>query len=568
MLSLSASKQAIVDSELKTVSWLFNVTDKYLNTYYWSTKYVSPLGLGVVWASGVAWDTGIDWTDGADGNGYSFKIINFDGVSFARPKTETGIVPPAELQFSISNKDNVYSPDDFEGGYVKLILLVGDTVNEPMEIAVWKFLIKRVNGAYQSLDFTCEDFFQQYLEGDYPLSQYKMTGTAVAWDAGVAWIAGVAWTDGTGITGATYGVKVHDIFPNTSGVGDLSDYVCIPQPFGTCYVPIRPAYIGSDWYYVLGATTANGAAVTYTISNVRSPRDYSVKAEYAITFTQSTQVNADGFSFRCFTAALASAPADGLFAKGDHYYDLPTNFSRSDTVGITDFADAIKYVLLDIGVSALDINDDSFTTAKATFTGWGLTCNGAFWKVTTRENALTSLLAQCHSTLVIGEQISLKVLDSTSLKTLTSADILRPDEVGIGSFRNTKLTRVLADSGNVIRFPNTDSQDAGLSALVAAKITKKNIDDTALKMAFVNNATIAAELGRLFFQRKLLKKAQQRFTVKGTCLGVQPSDFITITGDNYGGGHDVIVDSMKIGKDLSIDFQCTEFTDTIENYSA
>lgn len=567
MLNLTASQQAIVDSPLKTVSWLFNVTDKNLNTYYWSTKYVSPLGLGVIWASGINWDTGIDWTDGGDGSGYDFKITNFQGVRISRPKTETGIMPPSELTFSVPNKDSVLNPDDFEGGYVKLILMVGDTIAEDSQIGIWKFLIKKVTVAYQLLDFTCEDFFQQYLQGDYPRSQYKISGDAVAWASGVGWASGIVWTDGTSYSGETYGVKVHDIFPNTSGVGNLSDFVCLPLPFGTCYVPIRPAYIDTDWFYVLGPTTANGVAITYSIAKVRSPRDYSAKAEYASTFTQSTKVNADGYLFRVFQAALSSAPTDGLFSLGDHYYDLPTKFSRSDTVDITDFADAIKYVLLDIGVSPLDIDDASFATAKATFAGWGLTCNGAFWKVTTRENAITALLLQCHSTLIIGEQISLKVLDSTSQKTLTSADILKPQETGAGTFRNMRLTQILADSGNIKYSPTDDAQDVGVSNLVAAKTTKKIIDSDILNFPFVQNATIARQIARLHFQRKLLKKAEQRITTKGNCVALQPSDFITIQGDNYGGNHDIIIDSMVIKKALSIDIIGTSFTDTIENYA-
>jgi hypothetical protein len=568
MLTLTATQQAIIDSPIKSVTWLFQVTDAHLVPYFWSTKYVPPSGAGVVWETGVEWETGVAWTDGADGSGYAFKVTDFNGLTLSRPRTETGIMPPSELSFSVVNKDSTLSPDDFEGGYVKLALLMGDTVAEETPIAVWKFLIKRVSGGYQTLDFVCEDFFQQFLQGVYPGIQYKMTGDAVAWEAGVGWEAGVTWTDGTSSSGQVFSAKVHDIFPTTNGVGDLSDWVCCPQPFGVCYVPLRFAVIiGNDGYYVLGPTRANGAALTYTINKVRSPRDYSTKAEYAMTFTQATAASAETGDFRVFTAALAAAPVNGLFMLGDHYYDLPTQFSRSDTVAVTNPADVIEYMLLDIGVDPRDINDASFTTAAATFTGWGLAYAGAFWKVTSREEALSSLLVQCHATLLIGEQISLHVLDSTSQQTIISADIVRPKETGVGSFRHTALERTLADCGTVRYSPTDDAQDVAAAALVPAKITKRHTDETALELPFIADATIAKELARLYYQRKLLKKSEQRFTAKATALAIEPGDFLTLTGANYGGSHAMIVDAMTIGRDAAIDFVCTEFSDTIENYT-
>ncbi len=566
MLNLSAGQQAIITSPVKTVSWLFDVTDRYLNRYYWSTKNVTISGGTVAWDSGIVWASGIIWTDGADSHGYVFKIIDFNGITLQRPKTETGIMAPSELSFSIPNKDNVYDSTDFEDGYVKVTLVMSDTIISETIIQVWKFLIKKAEGEYQKIKFICEDFFQQYIEGDYPLVQYKLSGTAVVWAAGIAWAAGISWTDGTQGSMVSYGVKVHDIFPQTSGVGDFSDWVCMPFSFGTCYVPVRPAYIADGYYYVLGPTIMYGVAVTYTISKVRSPRDYSVKAEYTETFTQASKTSDDGYIFRVFTAALSAAPVNGLFTLGDHYYDMPTQFSRSDTAAITNPADVIKYMLLGIGVDPLDINDSTFTVAAATYTSWGLTFNGAFWKVVSREKALLSLLAQCHSTLVVAEQLELHVLNSASKQTITSTDVMKSQEIGPGSFKHTDLTRILADSGNVVYYPNTDAQDIGITYLVPAKTTKKYIDDEILDLPFVQTLVLTKKLARVYFQRKLLKDSEERFTGKGTCLALQPSDFISITGDNYGGSHDVMVDSMAIKKDASIDFACIGFTDTIENY--
>ncbi len=83
----------------------------------------------------------------------------------------------------------------------------------------------------------------------------------------------------------------------------------------------------------------------------------------------------------------------------------------------------------------------------------------------------------------------------------------------------------------------------------------------------VQDADITQELARLYFQRKLLKKANETYKVKGSCVALEPADFITISGDNYGGTHDVIIDSITIRKDLSIELSCTSFKATLENYA-
>lgn len=476
-------------------------------------------------------EDGVVWSDGGDGSGYEFRVTKFYGITLSRPRLENGTFAPNELAFSIVNPNSALDPDDFEGGSVRLILMMGDGTNEETPLASWKYKIKRVSGAYQTLDFVCEDFFQEYLAGSYP------------------------------------GLKVHDVFPHTSGVGNLSDWVSMPLPFGQCYVPVRPAYITDGWYYVLGPTTVNGSAVTYTIDAVRSPRDYSTKAEYTETFTQATKADADAVDYRVFTAALSGAPLDGLFTLGDHYYDLPTQFSRSDTAAVTNPADVIQWVLLDLGVDAGDINAAAFAAAEATYDAWGLAFAGAFWHQVSREQALVSLLDQCHSTLKIDEQISLAVFDSSSQKTLTAADIVKPRETAEGTFRHVRLERTLADCGNVEYSPTDDAQDVGVNALVAAKVTKTIADDRRLAMPFVADADIAKQLAKLFFQRRLLKKSEQRFTAKATCLALEPGDFITISGAHYGGDHAVLIDSMTIKRDCSIDFRCTEFSDTIDNYT-
>jgi hypothetical protein len=540
MLSLDTSQLAAVAATTKAVSWLFSVRDAYLTQYYWSTKSVS-----------------------FGGQAYTFKIISFDGITLARPKTEMGVMAPSTLNFSISNKDAVISPDDLEDGTVTITLVINDA-----SIASWKFLIKKASAAYQSIEIQCEDFFQQYIEGNYPVIQLALDDSAIEWIAGVSWDTGIDWYAGGGATSTTDGLKVRDVFPSASG--DIADDCCIPLPFGTCYIPLRSTYITDDRFYVIGPMTQNGSVLTYTISKVRTPRAYSTKVEYesgSYDFNQHTKTSTSGQKFRTFQAMVAAGPAAAFYPLGDNYYDLPTCFSRSDMATMTNPADIIKWVLEDMGIASADINTASFTTAGTTFDGWNHVFNGAFWHVISREQALTSLLAQCHATLVCTDQVYMKVLTVTSQKTLTAGDIMRTGETGVGTYKHSKLERTLADSGNVSYSPASDSQDLGVNALVQAKSSSRNIDSQVFEMMFVSDSTIAVNLAKLYFQRKLLKKATETFTGKATLIALQPSDFITLpSGYNYGGAHDVIIDSMKINKDVSIDFTCTSFSEALEDY--
>jgi hypothetical protein len=104
-------------------------------------------------------------------------------------------------------------------------------------------------------------------------------------------------------------------------------------------------------------------------------------------------------------------------------------------------------------------------------------------------------------------------------------------------------------------------------SLVATKTLRRNIYDEPLELLFIQDGAIARKLGRLYFQRALLKKSNQEITAKSSCVALLPSDFITITGDNYGGTHDMIIDRITITKDAAIELECTEFTDSIENYT-
>ena len=72
-------------------------------------------------------------------------------------------------------------------------------------------------------------------------------------------------------------------------------------------------------------------------------------------------------------------------------------------------------------------------------------------------------------------------------------------------------------------------------------------------MHWIQDVQNAQRAGVLFYERKLLGKSKGKFTGKGTILALEPDDVFTIDGANYGGTTKVLVESMRIGLDVSID---------------
>jgi len=143
MLSLTDSQLELLQNTYKSIIWLFDVTDKNNNAYYWSTR---------------------DYT--YDSTSYTFNIVEFSGISLNRSRSEENIIAPSEVRIKIGNVGNTYSADDFTNGEVLISLIVDDSF-----IAKWKFNIIKAYGSYQTITLECEDFLQKYLEGAYPNTQ-------------------------------------------------------------------------------------------------------------------------------------------------------------------------------------------------------------------------------------------------------------------------------------------------------------------------------------------------------------------------------------------------------------
>lgn len=461
-------------------------------------------------------------------------LTNFSGIELQRNRAENTIIAPSEVTFEISNQNNDFYFEDFKGGSVVIELWLLARSGD-VEITSWKFRIKVAQPGYQKLKITAVDFLQSYLRGYYP------------------------------------NTKIPDgIFPSNRNYEN--EGLCVPVPFGTAYVPLRDVYITSAGYLMLG-----DPAFTYTISKIRSPRSWGLKSEYATptyTFTQSSKADADLVNWRVFQAIIADTDNDGVadaagcwLIPGGMTLDPPVQFTRSDTATMTNFADVIAFVLKDMGVPAADIDEaGTFATAHTTFDGWGLECNGAFWYKQEREKILSLLLNQCHSCLRVEEKIKLHVLVKDSQKTVTSSSVLRPSAQGEGSFVYQDIVNEDYSDGGYVSWQATgEAQDSFLKTLVAANSGSSVtvVSDEVLECPFVQDSIDVRKLGILFYQRKLLKEAEVGFLAKGSCIELQPDDVITVNDSNYGGVYVALVDSMKINPDLSIQFRCSKFKETL-----
>jgi len=194
-----------------------------------------------------------------------------------------------------------------------------------------------------------------------------------------------------------------------------------------------------------------------------------------------------------------TADAPG-FWKTSQFLDMPTQFSRNDTVGLTNPADWFEFVMKDYGLAAGDLNAAEIAAAKAIYAGWGLTFNGAYWYHQTREKVLADLLTMCHSTLTFGATIGIKVLTKTPVKTITTADVLRINEIGPGTFGyQAKTTRKQADCGHVTWQPAGEAQDRFLRILVPVKAARTKIGADDIEVPFVQNSQNVQRIGTLYY---------------------------------------------------------------------
>ncbi|MFW9899755.1 MAG: hypothetical protein ACFFDY_00530 [Candidatus Thorarchaeota archaeon] len=518
MLSLNATQQAVVASAKKPeISWLFEIdTDNDgAPEYRYSTKAKS-----------------------FGGNSYIFKILKFTPIGMQKNSSEYGLIAPNKFTFTIDNHDDALTPSDFNGAAIKVRLIVDDGTNGDTEIASWEFEVINYEGIYKEITLVCRDWLQKYLDGDYP---------------------------------------------NTSLIKDLwysddpkDDNVCVPIMYGTPYFPIRSAYITDQRYYILGPSSP-----TYTITKIRSPRDWPSKSEWSsgsYTFTQSNKTGSDGNTYKAVQFIIAdsdndgSADANGLFVNGEEFLDVPCKYTRSDTNSTTNPADIIEAILLDFGIPSAKIDSTTQNSAASSFTSWGLTWNMSLWYKMSRKKLLAKLLAMCHLELIIRDKIYFKIHSKTSQGTIDNSYILRKKERGKGTFsiKNLSVKNQSKDSGYGAFQESDEPIDKLQKFLVPAKASTNDISNDVIECDYIQDSQDAQKITQLALQRKLLAFQAISFLSKGTALAYEVDDVITIANDaNYGAEgttYDVLIDKIIINKDLSIKFECTRFSDSLDDW--
>jgi len=602
--TFNAQQSAIVASLIKTdISWLFEI-DKDGDgdiDYYWSTKAKT-------------WST----------QAYTFAVTEFSPLKMERNRSEYGINAPPAFDFTISNEGTTLYPSDFTGGNVTVKLVVkswvrkvtvtvtggtipavgatmtgvtsGETAilvsapdawtgdvacyftsqsgafesenvsftgggtgtiaadltyaQEEAEVATWNFDFISVAPKYQTLQFDCQSWIEKYLTGVYPNTQ-----------------------------------TLDSLWPS-----DQNDYTgCVPLIFGTCYIPVHTAFITDDRFYVLGPATP-----TYTITKSRSPIEVSTVSEWLpanYAFNQYTKAGGDGANYKVFQligTTVTEDPTGNILYKlwnaltgsnsgsdtiitnynpGAGYLSLPTKYSRDDTVSMTTPTSVLHYILEDFGIPSARIDSTSMATVAATIAGWGLTWNVGLFNQDDRKTLLSSLLQQCHVELIIRDKVYFKVHAKASQRTITATDVIE------GTFDYRVNKKELSNCGYVL-YPDP-SGDVPVSKLtktlvpaLAATTIKSSIE---VDCQFVSSGSIHAQvLGSLSLQRQLLVEADVSLNAKSFLLALEPDDFVTMSGDNYGAGvgntYPVLIDSMSIGKDLEITVAGTRFSAALSDF--
>ncbi|MCP4648843.1 MAG: hypothetical protein GY853_02010, partial [PVC group bacterium] len=280
--------------------------------------------------------------------------------------------------------------------------------------------------------------------------------------------------------------------------------------------------------YLLGPTTVNGSAVTYTVYAARSPKEVG-KVEYTEFFNQTTI--GDYRYFYLTPTSGGATTANLLFQNGDRLYDLPVQFSRSDTASLTNPADAIQFILEDMG---LTVGSTTFASAKAIYTTRTLAWNRAWRFKTATKNILAELQNSCASALRSQETVELIPFDATSLETISNdnvflkGDFTSEDTFSLRNVQNNSTN----DSGYVAAQQADIPQDELVKVIVpAGGSTTDNPTSDTLELYAVQDSQDVQKLGIMYFQKKLDKENELSFDGFPELLSYLPDQILTIGTD-------------------------------------
>ena len=310
-----------------------------------------------------------------NGEFYSGKINGFDKFSETVCRPHENSLPDKSLEFKIFDKDSSISASKGDSLLLKLV------INDELFLT-WKFTVQTFTNSYGNACFTCIDFLSSKIQNKL------FPNTALI-------------------------TPLDTQFSNHSG----SEDVCVPVIFGEPYIPLRSLLVGINRAYVLGIDDGS----TYSIDRVSYPVEWTASGEYlssSYTFTQSSSSG-----LRVFVPYIGSNDTAGFFQQNGTLYDMPTKFSKSSTVSVTNPADIIEQVLLLMGIESSEIDSTTFTNVATTFTTLGLNFNVGYFQKKDCEEILCELLSSCNSIIQIYDKVYLKYIGDSSVKTIDRYDI-------------------------------------------------------------------------------------------------------------------------------------------------
>lgn len=518
MLQLDISQQAIISSSSIETTWLFEVTPvnpiQGISTFYWSLKT-------------------------ALFNELSYVALvdpeSFYGVTMTRTKSEFNIIAPNETTFK-AIYDTLHAPD-FEDAVVIIRELISDYTTTA-QIRSWKMIARTCIPDDGWLVFSCEDFLTRKLDGLWPRT-----------------------------------ALVKDIFPDNAA-NEYSN-LCVPRIFGTAYIPLRPVYIsGSGRMYLLGP-----ADRTYTIDAVHSPVEFG-DSEWEsgdFTFQQSTHQGRDGINYRFVEPLIIDSDgggdydACGIFPQGEQLLDMPTKFFESITSSLTNPADVIEQLLLDIGVDQADIGD-TFASMATIFADRDLVWNGGYPYQDKAKSQLSNMLSMCNAGILVLEKIELTDLSGTSVITLTDATVCQKEgSEGEPTYESTwrrqpGIRKRLYDSGYIAHPLAGKPQDRLMKFKVPVKTAMDNPSEETIEITLIDDSILCQTLGVLYHQRRNLPNMPANLELYWSALALCPHDVVEISGDQYGGTTQGLIDEVSFNKDGDISVKLALLDDVLDDW--
>lgn len=612
--TFTAAQTAIVESTYKKVSWLFRVIDSDGDIYNWSTKEITSGGTGIVWADDLLWGGGVHWRKDDDIN-YTFKVVGFSGISLSRGESGGNWIGPSDFEFSVLNTGGLMTASDFDGASVLVSLRISDGTNEEV-IRRWSFVISTAEPQEGVITLGCMDVLSSCINGYFPNTPMIRDlwpsndvdpddGGCVPIPYGTVYIpirsvyipGSVSRSAITLSTTATADGVYCTFNDSASGFGSfVANRLIVVSGFtdaannGT-FTVLSKTNAALSVAHDAGLTTeAAGDAVTitqglrkyllgpssktYTLTKVRAPLESGVPDKEwlstSYTFTQTTDTG-----YRLFEPVIVDKNNDGtaetvgFWKNGQVFLDMPTKFSRSDTSSYTNPARVTWHVLNGFGIASSSLDDRCFLNSHATFAGWGLDWNGGYWFVRGRDVVAAELLRQCHSVFLLGECIELKVRVKSSQATIDKTNVVRDSDRGYSTFRYRRVWKANpSDSGYVAWQRSGEPQDRLSQVIVPAKGTTTDVlDGDVIGLPFVTDSQEAKTLGTLNLQRSLEKVADVTWSGKSSLLKIDPDDVVTINHADYGGTYAVVVDTVKISKDLRIEFAASKLSIALDDWA-